>query len=78
MSKQCPYCTENGSYQNRAFKKAGKVRCKNGKCRVMFFSEEAEKAEEIEQGMEDFKQTLEQVEDSVDKEQVEKLKDAIS
>lgn len=77
MSKKCPYCGEHGSYENRAFKKAGKVRCKNGKCRVMFFTEQAQKATEIESGMEEFKEKLESVDGEVDKEDIDKLKDAL-
>lgn len=75
--KNCPHCGETGSYVNRAFKKAGKRRCKNGKCRVMFFKEEAEKAEEIEEGLNKFRETVEDLEDEISEDKLEEIKEKI-
>jgi len=76
-SNECPFCGEVGSYVNRAFKKAGKRRCKNGKCRVMFFMEEAEKAKEIESGLGDFREAVDGLEDELSEEKIKKIKEKI-
>jgi len=73
---QCPFCGEVGSYENRAFKQAKKRRCKNDKCRVMFFKEEASKATEIESGLQEFKEVSDKL-DELDGEKLEKIKEKI-
>lgn len=74
---ECPCCKEVGTYENRAFKKAKKRRCKNDSCRVMFFKEEESKSTEIDAGIDQIEDAAESLDD-LDSEKVEELKEELT